>query len=574
MAKFLLIDHSLRSAGGHHYDYAVQSLRAAERAGFEACLATNRKFEGLGSLPSRWPTFPQFVHDTYSRHCLYFAHQYIAPANSPWHAARRILSRSWHGVWRVLAASSRRRQLRQFTAACRELFRHVDLQPGDHVFLPTISEFDLAGLVACLREWPAAQEVHWHLQFHFGIFEGREPEYEAQAERATAMREQLAQSMAQLPGQRVYLYNTTDQLAAQYNRLGIGHFQALPYPVSSDLQHSDEDANVSTLRVTCAGHLRREKGRHQLSELVEQLWPARLSTGQLQLVLQCQPARLRRLLTGHLVGRLAEWNDSRSPVQCVGHPLSAARYVQLVRQSHIGLFLYDSRRYYARCSGILVEMLAAGVPVLVPAGCWLSQQIAEANFRYLEQLQDGLPPPAWQQPLLDISSSDRSLDLAWPTGTKQMMVSFRVRHARPGTFIRLQSTWQDADGHQHRGPVHIVGPRVNGAAHTMLNVTGESGQLQMRCAYGDGSCQLTDFSVRFFAPSADAQPHPLGSVGLTFAEFRDLPQLIDELARHYDHYRASTQRFSQRWREDHRAERVVELLQRNAQQSAKSRLVA
>ena len=36
--------------------------------------------------------------------------------------------------------------------------------------------------------------------------------------------------------------------------------------------------------------------------------------------------------------------------------------------------------------GLLVEMLAAGVPVIVPAGSWLAEQIAEPSFDYAEQI--------------------------------------------------------------------------------------------------------------------------------------------------------------------------------------------
>ncbi|MGH7192208.1 MAG: hypothetical protein ACREJM_01600, partial [Candidatus Saccharimonadales bacterium] len=43
MPKFVLIDHSITDLGGHHYEYAVRVLRAAEEAGYEPFLATNRR---------------------------------------------------------------------------------------------------------------------------------------------------------------------------------------------------------------------------------------------------------------------------------------------------------------------------------------------------------------------------------------------------------------------------------------------------------------------------------------------------------------------------------------------------
>ena len=44
-----------------------------------------------------------------------------------------------------------------------------------------------------------------------------------------------------------------------------------------------------------------------------------------------------------------------------------------------GLFLYDPDRYVARCSGVLLEMLARGVPVIVPDKCWLADQLRLAG---------------------------------------------------------------------------------------------------------------------------------------------------------------------------------------------------
>ena len=209
MAKFLLIDHSLRDAGGHHYDYAVQVLGAAEQAGLDVYLATHREFAGNESLPRPWPTLPLFAHDTYSRHCQYFANPYTGPADTFWQLARRSWLRTWQAGRRAAMASTRHRHQRQFATACRQLFRSVDLKPGDHVFLSTLSEFDLQGLAECLQGWPGFPDVNWHLQFHFGVFEGRDPEFAAQAERAAKMRTQLSDSLQRLARHRISLYSTT-----------------------------------------------------------------------------------------------------------------------------------------------------------------------------------------------------------------------------------------------------------------------------------------------------------------------------------------------------------------------------
>ena len=53
MAKFYLFDHSLKNIGGHHYEYVLHIVDAAERAGFTLILAANRKFVRVSQMPAR-----------------------------------------------------------------------------------------------------------------------------------------------------------------------------------------------------------------------------------------------------------------------------------------------------------------------------------------------------------------------------------------------------------------------------------------------------------------------------------------------------------------------------------------
>jgi hypothetical protein len=46
MPKFILIDHSIVGNGGHYLEYATHVIDAAQKLGYEACLATNRNFKG------------------------------------------------------------------------------------------------------------------------------------------------------------------------------------------------------------------------------------------------------------------------------------------------------------------------------------------------------------------------------------------------------------------------------------------------------------------------------------------------------------------------------------------------
>jgi hypothetical protein len=218
-------------------------------------------------------------------------------------------------------------------------------------------------------------------------------------------------------------------------------------------------------------------------------------------------------------------------------------------------------------------MLSAGVPVIVPAGCWLGEQIAESNFQHLDDLEATLPSPAWQRPDLDISmDTSQTIDLSWPAGATQMMISFRTKTPRPGSYIRFQPTFLDADGRQRVGPVNIVSTRGQHYARTMFDLEGTAARLVVASAYHSPGFRITDLHGCFARRSDRGQArYPRGSVGLTSADFRDLPRLINEITAHYEHYRTNARRFSDVWRRDHQAARVVELLQRNARDNARSK---
>ena len=60
-------------------------------------------------------------------------------------------------------------------------------------------------------------------------------------------------------------------------------------------------------------------------------------------------------------------------------PLPSGEYWGALKDSDIVLLLYDSKNYAVRSSGVLVEALATGTPVIVPAGTWMARQVQSAG---------------------------------------------------------------------------------------------------------------------------------------------------------------------------------------------------
>jgi hypothetical protein len=366
------------------------------------------------------------------------------------------------------------------------------------------------------------------------------------------MRRLFTAALADVPHHRMHFYCTTEPLAEQYNRMNVARFTHLPYPVRPAPESTDRRVNDGPLRVTCAGSVRLEKGRIGLARLVRRLLPTLQAEGRVQLVLQTDRKSLRQVLPGKLARKveILPRPDPRCdwPVVPVDYPLDPDAYRELIRQADIGLFLYDPRRYYARCSGVLVDMLSAGIPVIVPAGCWLADQIHEPNYSYLDRLASVLPTHRWP---------GRTSGFDVPAGSRAALIRFEAT-ARTRYFEVRTVRLDERQRVLGRSESTVLGRRRDGGLiSTLLPLQPATRRLQVAVdsAYDQQPVDVTSFETALL----DA-PHPLGSVGLTTETFDRLPVLVQEIATHYRHYRRSAVDFAARWRHDHAASRTLQIL--------------
>jgi len=595
MPKFVLIDHSLESIGGHFYEYAIHLLTAAQAAGYRVVLGTNQRFRKQKGVPSDWTVFPIFRHTTFCEFAAYVRGEVWESEGLPqrsWRQRRgksglrssivRLRERIGHmrAGWRD---SKGERLLENYVSDCSSLFRSVPLEQGDHVFLPTMSEFDLTGLVRYLASAPETQQADWHLQFHFDVFQGRNPEYCQQTDQLAAMKRHFENALRRVPDHRLHFYCTTELMSDQYNRLGVSEFQTLSYPVNAAFRPPEPEQRAGTpLRISCAGHLRREKGRFFLSELVESLWTDYFAAGRIQLQIQGSRLRYRRLRARvRALARVAHTQSRRGeqpPLALVRHPLSKEDYVEFIRHSDIGLFLYDSDRYYARCSGILVEMLSAGVPVIVPGGCWLSEQIAEPIYRHQDALCRDLPVVAqipqeeiaWRTPNSS-SASERlggnrltfgdthaaaSCELPIPPNATDLVVRFRwVQPMEPGTYVRMHVEQYDRAGARCAQFKTLVGHRSTGASvPSLVHLERRTAYVRIKLenAFHDAAISLCDVEATLLSAAVhELSSCPAGAVGLIAADREQVPALLRDMIEHHAHYRATAHEHSRQWRREH-----------------------
>ena len=248
MANFFLIDHSLQKTGGHHFDYARCVAKAANELGFLTTIGANREFgrrtskqsESLEQFGSVRRVFRQ---TTYQRDSYLAGLQHLTRSDSRDLLCEdfnlRRVNRYWNGIKRFQHRRRREKFVRHFASDCERYFRPLMQTQGDHAFFTTVSELELMGLAVYLSSHSKTLQTHWHLQFHYNLFDGRTPEYEGQAYLSSAVRACFLAALARLSYHSVHFYTTSQTLADQYNRLGVGEFQHLPYPVSREFASAE-----------------------------------------------------------------------------------------------------------------------------------------------------------------------------------------------------------------------------------------------------------------------------------------------------------------------------------------------
>lgn len=585
LARFFLVDHSLRETGGHHFDYVQCIARAAGEMGFKTTIGCHRGFR-CNQFSDLRPHFRQTTYqpDSYLaglRHLTRRRSDFLVPVQRKTNWFSRI-KRSWS-----IGRHRRRRErfIQQFSTDCARFFHGADFRDGDHAFFTTVSELELMGLAQFLSHHPQSLQAHWHLQFHFNLFDGRTPEYEKQGRVVKMIRSCFDLAAARTPYHMLHFYATSELLADQYQRLGVGDFEVLPYPVADSFRPSRE-SEVSVerdqhhpLRFTCPGGIRREKGHIEyLQPLVDKIWEPHLRQGKMQLVIQRPP---RKLAQGEKIKLDFPGPPSHADtVEYLPHPLPNEKYAELIRSTDCGLLFYDSRTYYSRRAGVMGELLSCGKPVIVSAGSWLAEQIKETNFQYVESIANSslarrqlqLGDLKWNKNNVPLPGGVISFDdLRHP-----FELNFELDNLEAGFCIFWDWHWPRDNGVYGRvelsksnthpqtdqpknQPILLaqtIGHREQRSACAIFRATDEKSiKLLFRNAFHNSMASIRN--IQIVTLDAQSAETPIGTVGIVAADELQLPNCIDEMVRHYDHYRKSAGKFAHGWYSRHEPRRTV-----------------
>jgi len=684
--KFILIDQSIASVAGHHYEYAVHVLEAAERAGYAPLLATHVRFgkkkgEAKTAFTAGWTIHPLYRYgfwaaqetprfapllwlrkiagDARFRWKVWFRYSPLGlawqvrtrfgeflmkqPADRP-HllslatlipsvialklirlAALLLLLPAMLAVFvgrsvtrlfeaggfpqsylRSLLADARDflrlnqliyerraqflnwlqqyRCIQSFAADSRRLLEDLELTEEDVIYLPTVSAIELMGLARLLEGSPGARRPAWHLMFRRDIYRGRPGDYPAQEGRINDLRQVFENCAAKLrrAGARVSFYTDTDELTEQYNRLGAFRFRTAPIPHTHAVRAGKPRAGP--LRVIYVGDARGEKGYHHIPGIIRSLWAEYVETGKATFHLQSN-YNIPQGEPEAVVARSALEALPKDKVELFKRPMTSAEYRDFLLSGDINLLLYDATNYYARSSGILVESLSAGVPVIVPAGSWLARQFLGPYQRRQAALKEAMRvlksytagdlrwsvhgnPRANARARGEITATAQGKAFAWvraPAGATHVLVTLRFGAGPQEAYVYVDQV--DARGHElsegRRLLVEAWPPRdgEDRKAVCLLATHPKTAKLWLAIGslYAYASVAVTAVEVDFLAPREAAAP-PTGAVGLIYHDLGEVPGLLGEMIDHYPHYRATAAEFARECYAYHNADRLIEEL--------------
>lgn len=577
MPKFVLVDNSLLHAGGHHVEFADAILSTAERAGYSPHIGANLELPEDNELARRWPTFRVFPESIYHDFNLFYLSRWeerqAAKKAIAWPGPLRHVTNFYNHVrqevrrrrWKAKRAG----HCEQFENGCRELFQNISLAHGDIVMLPTVSDVELEALGRFLREHPETNVAKWHLYFHNNFLVGRPHEYEGQRYRFDLMQKSLQACLEGGQHHNLHFYTTTEQLAGQFQTLKLPvSFQQLTFPVREELRRIAPPTRATAKRIVCAGGFRAERGQVTLPEIISSVWNDLLKSGHAQIHVQ----RSDPLWTVPLPAGANATDAVMPPIVYHPHPLSTESYNKLIQNADIGLLLHEPHSYYSRLSAVYQEYVCAGIPVIAPAGCWLGDQVAEENTRYIERLLAERQAQIVQHDATTWKSgSGKKLASAaggrvsfrgpqWslvaevtpPNRATELVVQFRWPEPEAsGQYVRVALEIQTASGRFEQTAQVLLGPgKASGNFATMFHLQpGLAGaRLVLSNAFHNDTFTIANPQLTFLAsPDAGSAGIPLGQCGVSFAERSEIPRLIREVLAHYDHYRRRAQEKSPAW---------------------------
>jgi hypothetical protein len=409
----------------------------------------------------------------------------------------------------------------------------------------TASELEALGLARAITAARPPRGVGWHVQFHFPIFRGFAADFPRQEQRLTAARDALRAAATAAAPHAITYHATTADLAAEHERLVSGPVRVLPYPAQAPAPASRPPHGP--IRIACLGDARPEKHSECLAAVVAEIAADPAVADRVRFAVQTNrgyPATSRKPEHGAVTRTLAALASAAAagaPLDLLPGPLDAETYARELAAADVLLLPYDQGRYRSRCSGVVLEALAAGAVPIMTGGGWMARQIATAIEAHAAAVvargrvlatQPLAEPRIGRQPLtIDLEALPAvtgqaavvAVEVAWEAAD-------HLRFALPP--VRVAVTGGPA------GPATVLAAGAGaGVSTAIMPLTAAAGlRVEITPACGAQAAAPAAITVRELVTAA---PVPASAVGVVIDAPADAPAAIREVVRHAGHYRAT-----------------------------------
>jgi len=574
--RFLLLDQNIRDGSGHFLELALVILTAAEAQGFEPWLVTNVSFSGGECINASWRVKPVLTHHKMQRWSLTpYGHSRVArdvvgrvTGKGLWNAFQRVVDH--------LHEDRPETMLDQFGNELVAILSEFRPTPNDVLLFATCDDFCALAVAAGFRRAKLEHSITIHILTHVNVSDQRECEWGTSGSRNTEFSKQIATTLAAFHPHRPFFWATTEELARQLNwAAGVNLWSAVDYPVRNFVSNESVYGPEIGRTLVLGGGIRSEKGLGRISSVISDIWEHHLEAGKWQIIIQAKKNLHAKIVPKRLRHNLTEWQDlgEAAPVRLLDGHLHSGAYGELIRNAGAGLFLYSGRRYYTRCSGVLVEMLSSAVPVIVPAASWLSRQIVVSKELHLETVAKSFNSILFSLNHVMVLPIKDGEHLGFEFRVDELLqLLLEVRHtdARQFDYLAVELTGLSSRGKQVFKERRILEGSPSGVTRSLFALKNDPVNVILRMWSPFRQRRITLHAVTAFGSSPLVGKTAMGGIGLVESEPNGVSLALEELSCHYLHYRATANQHATVWENMHSGSSFVHKLLDRASESTKT----
>lgn len=376
--RLFLIDDNVRLVSGHFFELMSLMAEAGSAGGYEVHAAVHESFDDLDQVHSKVTVHPIFQTRRLVRWSLGVDGDSRLPRNLDGSPIGSSIRR-----WRSNAADSMNfpskrpcHTLELWRSGFAGWLRSMSASTDDRIVLSTSDDFCLLALAGVLRDYQG-DPLHISALMHFALVD-RQTKRPGRV--LGHVGKQLRDAYSTIRNDnKISLYATTQSLTEQYRATESGFpVQSVDYPTRYTTPIIKRPSGP--IRCVLAGLPRAEKGRGWIPDYLVSI-EGLLDTGEFVVAAQMPADQWQLMVPKNMHDRVtvnqpgANSENQFASIEIRTGGLGVHQYHEWLDLADVGIFLYDPDRYEARASGVLLELMVRGVPVIVPDRCHMAQEV-------------------------------------------------------------------------------------------------------------------------------------------------------------------------------------------------------